>query len=478
VLKKIAGAAPLLAAAWMLAGPARADEAAQAALQNASKALGADTLQSIEITGAGSDYALGQAPNAASPWPRFNDKSYDRVVNFNPWATRLQRVRTQAENPPRGGGGQPIIGEQSQTQVVTVASPNALSLQNELAVTLPQAFLKAAAAAGDLSARQVREGGAAYTVLSFTALNKAKTSGWIDAQGEVTRVETLIDNPVLGDTAYQAEFSDYRDFGGIRFPAHIVQQAGGYPTLDLQVAEVKTNVAADIPDAPAQPAAALASEQLGDGVYLITGGYAAVAVGFKDHIVIIEGGQNDQRSEAVIAEARRLIPGKPITALVNTHSHFDHSGGVRAYVAQGATVITHESNKAYFQKIWAYPHTLAPDELAQHPHPAKFELVKEHLTLSDGEQVVELYHLRDFGHHDGMLVAYLPKEKVLIEADGFNPPPAPLAQTPAVINPIQQSLAANIERLHLDVERIVPIHLPADGRKVTLQELYKAVGKG
>lgn len=476
--KKIYGAAPLLAAAWLLSAPAHAEDAAQAALQKAQKALGADQLQTIEFSGAGSDYALGQAPNTHSPWPRFNDKSYDRLVNFNPWATRLQRIRTQGENPPRGGGGQPIVGEQHQTQTVTVASPNAVSLQNELAVTLPQAFIKAAAAAGDLSARQVHEGGKHYTVLSFIALNKARTSGWIDAQGEVTRVETRIDNPVLGDTSYSAAFSDYRDFNGIRFPAHIAQQAGGYPLLDLQVTEVKTNVAADIPDAPAPQAPTVSSEQLGDGVYLIGGGYAAVAVAFKDHIVIIEGGQNDQRSDAVIAEARRLIPDKPITAVVNTHAHFDHAGGLRAYVAQGATVITHESNRAYFRKVWANPHTLAPDELTLHPRPAKFQLVKEHLTLSDGEQVVELYHLQGFGHNDGALVAYLPKEKVLVEADAFNPPPAPITQTPAVINPIQQSLAANIERLHLDVARIVPIHLPADGRKVTLDEFNKAVGKG
>jgi glyoxylase-like metal-dependent hydrolase (beta-lactamase superfamily II) len=478
VLKKIAGAAPLLAAAWLLAGPVRADDAAQAALQKASKALGVDSLQSIEFSGAGVDYALGQAPNVKSPWPKFNDKSYDRTVNFAPWATRLQRVRTQAENPPRGGGGQPIVGEQNQTQVVTVASPNAVSLPNELAVTLPQAFLKAATTAGDLTARQAHDGAGRYTVLSFTALNQARTSGWIDEHGEVTRVETRIDNPVLGDTLYQADFSGYRDFGGMRFPAHIVQHAGGYPVLDLQVAEVKVNPPADIADNPAPAAAALNSEPLGDGVYLIGGGYAAVAVAFKDHVVVIEGGQNDQRSQAVIAEAKRLIPGKPITAVVNTHAHFDHSGGLRAYVAEGATVITQAGNKAWFQKVWANPHKLAPDALALHPRPAKFELVKDHLRLSDGEQVVELYHLHDFGHNDAALVAYLPRQKVLVEADAFNPPPAPVAQTPAAINPSQQSLAENIDRLHLDVQRIVPIHLPADNRKVTLDELNKAIGKG
>jgi len=193
--------------------------------------------------------------------------------------------------------------------------------------------------------------------------------------------------------------------------------------------------------------------------------------------LIIEGGQNDQRSEAVIAEAKRLIPGKPIKELVNTHAHFDHLGGVRAYVAEGATIITHDSNKAYYQKIWANPHTLAPDRLALNPRPARFKVVSDRLTLTDGSRKVETYHLQQFGHNDGAIVAYLPEEKVLVEADAFNPPAAPLTQTPAVINPSTVSLDANIERLHLDVERIIPIHLPADNRPITLTELHKAIGK-
>ena len=92
--------------------------------------------------------------------------------------------------------------------------------------------------------------------------------------------------------------------------------------------------------------------------------------------------------------------------------------------------------------------------------------------------MVEIYHLKEFAHNDGAIVAYLPKEKVLVEADAFNPPPAPITQTPAVINPSALSLDANIERLHLDVERIIPIHLPADNRSITLAEFHRAVGKG
>lgn len=452
-------------------------EDARQVLQQATSALGNTTLSSIQYSGSGASYALGQNANGNLPWPKFNDKSYTRTVSFSPWASILQRVRTQGENPPHGGGGQPIFGEQNQTQIVAAGTPAAATLPDDLAVTLPQAFLKVASDAADASVKKETVNGKHYQVVSFTAGNKATTKGWINDQHLVERVSTKIDNPVLGDIVYQASFSDYRDFNGVKFPTHIVQKQGGYAVVDWTVNDVKVNVPVDI-KAPTPPATSpFSSEQLGNGVYLITGGYAAVAVDLKDHILVIEGGQNDQRSEAVINEVKRLIPNKPITQLVNTHAHFDHTGGVRAYIAEGATVITHESNVAYLKKILAYPHTLSPDKLARYPKAAKFQGVKEHLTLTDGEHVVELYHEQGFGHHDGALIAYLPKEKVLVEADAFNPPAAPVTQTPANISPFNQNLVENIERLKLDVQRIVPIHLPADNRKISLNELLTAVGK-
>lgn len=467
---------------WWLTSVALCSVAASASdssvvLRHAATALGADNLRSIEYSGAGFDFALGQAYEVNAAWPKFNDKTYTRVVSFEPWATSLKRVRTQFENPPRGGGGQPIAGEQNQTQVVAAGTPAAANVSDELALNLPQAFVKAAVAAKDTSVKAISKGGKSYQVISYTAVNKATTRGWINSDGLVERVETKIDNPALGDITYEVAFENYREFNGIKFPAHIVQRQGGYPVLDLNVSDVKVNVPADITAVASAVPAPLASEQLGDGVYLITGGYAAVAVDLKDHILIVEGGQNDQRSEAVINEAKRLIPGKPIGELVNTHAHVDHLGGVRAYVAEGATIVTHADNKAYYEKIWANPHTLAPDRLARNPKAAKFKLVRDELTLTDGEHVVKVYHQKDLGHHAGMLFVYLPKEKILIEADSFNPPAAPLTQTPQVISPNNQSLAANIERLHLDVQRIIPIHLPADGRKITLAELYTAIGK-
>ena len=454
----------------------------KAVVSNASQALGADNLKTIEYSGSGYDFAIGQAPNPSSPWPKFNDKTYTRVINFDAPASRMQRVRTQAENPPHGGGLQPIIGEQNQTQVIAAGSPQAAALSDDLMMAVPYGFLKFAAAARDTAVRSQTIGGKKYGVVSFTAVNKAPVSGYLNDQNILERVETKIDNTVLGDIPFETTFSDYKDFGGLKFPTHIVQKQGGYPVLDLTISDVKPNAPANIQSAAAAPPPAPAptqgtAEKLGDGVYLILGGYAAIAVDFKDYIVVIEGPQNDQRAEAIIAEAKRVIPNKPIKYVVNTHHHFDHSGGLRDFVAEGATVVTHQINKPYYEKVWANPHTLSPDRLAQNPKKASFKTMTEKMVLTDGNRVIELYHLQNFGHNDGMIVAYLPKEKVLLEADGFNPPPQPLTQRPATISPYTASLAANIERLKLDVQRIVPVHYPADNRKVSMAELKTAAAQ-
>ena len=466
-------AVPLFA---VLAWAAGTQQDAKTVISTATKALGAENLKTVEFSGSGFDYAIGQAPNPNLPWPKFNDKTYNRVVDLDAPASRMQRIRTQFENPPHGGGQQPIIGEQK--QVVAAGPPQA---GDELMMTLPYSFLRSAAAASDATVKSQSMGGKKYTVLSFTGSNKAAVRGYLNSDNLIERVETKIDNNVLGDMPFETAFSDYKDFDGVKFPTHIVQKQGGYPVLDLTVTDVKPNATVLIPivAAPAAPASQTASsEKLGDGVYLILGGYAALAVDFKDYIVIVEGGQSDQRSEAVMAEAKKLIPNKPIKYVINTHQHFDHSGGLRAYVAEGAIVVTHQINKPYYEKIWATPHTIAPDRLSQHPKKPKFETVAEKKVMTDGNHVIELYHQQNFGHNDGMLLVYLPKEKVLLEADGFNPPAQTLTQTPASINPQSVNLEQNIERLKLDVARIIPVHYPADNRKVMDKELLIAVGKG
>jgi prepilin-type N-terminal cleavage/methylation domain-containing protein len=226
--------------------------------------------------------------------------------------------------------------------------------------------------------------------------------------------------------------------------------------------------------APAPPQTV--SEKLGDGVYLITGGYAVIAIDFKDHITLIESGQSEERALAVIAEAKRLIPNKPITQVVNTHSHIDHSSGLRGFVAEGATILTYQSNKAYLQDVLSQPHTLNPDKAQMLGKKPVVEGVGDKRVLTDGTRTVELHRMTNFGHHDGMLLVYLPKEKVLLEADAYNPQAAN-ATPPNPASPYTLSLLDNVQRLNLDVQRVIPVHYPADNRVITLDDVTKWVGR-
>jgi glyoxylase-like metal-dependent hydrolase (beta-lactamase superfamily II) len=457
---------------------------AKTAIATASKAMGADTLNTIEYSGSGNDFAIGQAYSGTSPWPKFIDKTYTRQVDFRVPASKMDRIRLQGENPPRGGGQQPVRGEQPQNQTIVVG-PNTPWVQQLEIWMLPQGFLRAAAANNTTVKSQII-GGKRFTVVSFVGQNKAAVNGYINDQNLVERVETMIDNPVLGDMAFEAVYTDYRDFGGVKFPMHIVQRQGGFPILDLTVSDVKPNAPVTIqaqgraggppaPAAAASPTPGAPSEKLADGVYLILGGYASLAIDFKDYIVVIEGATNDERANAVIAETKRLIPNKSIRYLVNTHQHFDHSGGLRAFVAEGATIVTHEAHKAYYEKIWSNPHTLNPDRLAMSPRKPSFETVSEKKVMTDGNHVIELYHLQGSGHNQGLLVAYLPKERILIEADAFNPPADKNAPVPRPLSPYNLNLAENLKRLKLDPQRLIPIHYPADSRVVDIAEFTRTV---
>ncbi len=459
---------------------------AKSAISDASKAMGVDKLKSVQYSATGFDFVLGQAVNPASPWPKFIEKSYTRAIDFETPASRVDRVRIQGENPPRGGGQQPLVGEQTQSQTIIVNAGTPWAQQLEIWMT-PHGFLRAAATRNATLSQAADEIGRKHRVITFVGDNKAPVVGYLNEENLIERVQTTIDNPFLGDMPFEARYNDYKDVDGVKFPMHIVQMQGDYPIFDLKVSDVKINAAVNIQQpqgrggAAATPAVAPAnpeaqSEKLGDGVYLITGGYAVIAVDFKDYIALVECGQSEPRALAVIAEAKRLIPNKPIRYLINTHSHIDHSSGLRAFVAEGTTIITHEVNKAYLEKVLSVPHTLNPDKAQSAGKKPKVEAMGEKKVLTDGTHVIELYHLQNFGHHDGMIVAYFPKEKVLLEADGYNPQAAS-APPPSPPSPYTLSLVDNIQRLKLDVQRIVPVHYPADNRAVTMAELLKWVGR-
>jgi len=201
---------------------------------------------------------------------------------------------------------------------------------------------------------------------------------------------------------------------------------------------------------------------------MVQGGAKSLALDMKDHIVVIEAPETEARSIAVIDAVKKAIPGKPIKYLINTHHHYDHSGGLRTYVAEGATIITHYTNIPFYENIWRNPRTINPDRLSKSGRTPVFEGVTGSRIVSDGAREIDIYHYGGNMHNPGMLMIYLPRERMLIEADSWTPP-APGDVPGAVVNLVNFYEA--VQRLNLDVDQVVPIH----GRLTTFDEIRQAV---
>ena len=222
---------------------------------------------------------------------------------------------------------------------------------------------------------------------------------------------------------------------------------------------------------PPAPAAAPV-EKLGEGVFKIGGNYASLAVDMGDHILVVESGQSDARGLAVMAAAKQAIPNKPIRFVVNSHPHFDHASGLAAAVAEGATILTHKNNEEVLERLMAGPRTLTGDSLSKVPaRRVNFvEAVGDRdVRKGTNGKVVELHRVPN-EHSDGMLVVYLPAEKVLWSADitAVNPNPGQLA----TIRAVNETLT----KLKLDYSSWIQAHPPNPDKPLTKADVVAAVG--
>ena len=440
-------------------------------LDDVARTLGVPGLKTIEYSGSGFTYSFAQNYMPGARYPKFNAR-YLRAIDFESRLSREETVRTQSENPPRGGGNQPLYREARGAAIASESSPWG---GGAVALT-PHGFVTAARA-GKPTLSQGRNEGRVVTVVSFTTPRGFKVNGYVNAEHLVEKVETWADNPILGDTLISTTYSGYREFGGVRFPTRIVQQQGGFPTLEIDVVEVKPNspVTIQAPAGGGGPARA-EGQPIAQGVWYLTGTPEpnSQLVEFRDYTVIIESSVSEGRALANIAEAKRLVPNKPVRYHVNTHHHGDHAAGVRAFVAEGSTIITHEMNRRFYeQSVLKNPHTIVPDALARNPRPANFVWMKDKHVLSDGSRTLEIYHVEN-GHAANLLMAYLPQEKLLFITDIFNDfgEARPNDPPPGIVSPYYGALGDRIRALKLDVQRLAPSH----GKGVVSAELlWKAL---
>ena len=450
-------------------------EAADTDLQQIADALDVSTIKTFQFTANGTSFQLGQSTSPAAAWPRQFVKSLTRVYDFTAGAMRDEWVRMSAETPSVGPEQQTVAlvsGNFAWNESGKNAVPQphqVTSRAHDLAIS-PHGLLRAAFANSAAVGKKTIDG-RSMTVISFTDRGKHKVVAYANDQNAIEKIESWYGHPVVGDIKVVTYYGPYRDFAGVKFPTKIIQYQDDKPTLDLTVTAVRANPAVNIqvPGNVSSTPTVVKSEKAADGVWFISGGsHNSVLIEMKDYLIVVEGPQGDHRSTAVIAEAKKLAPNKSIKYLVNTHHHFDHSGGVRAYASEGATIVTHEINRPYFERAAANTWNLNPDLLAKSKKKPVFQTMGDNMVLTDGTRSVELYQIVGNPHHDGIIMAYLRNEKLLIEADAFSPRGVPKTPNPSSVN-----LEANVRRLNIDVERILPMH----EHIVPYGELLNAIGK-
>ena len=365
----------------------------------------------------------------------------------------------------------------------------------------PHGFLKAAQAPGanpratwrwelgEMGRDGVTVGPEKMRVVSISVMDKYRVDATFNGENLLQRIHTWVGDPVLGDFNYEHEFTNasYVDVGdGIRFPTGWHHHQGwddnfqgqsinaGHNSFNGTLADITANGSDCMApvEAPASVAnatfpATVETDELASGVWLLGGAsHNSIAVEFDDFIAVVEAPINETRSLAVIEEVVRLAPDKPIRFLINTHQHHDHIGGIRTYMHIGATIVTHWKNYEFYARdVLNYaPRTLLPDMVSLWPPTElaegyQYEVIRENYWLTDntGSQRMHVSYVHPLRHVEGMLMAYLPNERILIEADLYDPP-RPGAPGPREPNADHRSLLEQVTRFGLDVETIVPIH--------------------
>lgn len=272
-------------------------------------------------------------------------------------------------------------------------------------------------------------------------------------------IRTRDDDYLLGDSNYDLILGDWQTVGGVKIARSLNYKLNGVDIARITYKDVTANppLAADsfaVPDAAKasakapprgtvpyqwvirrlnialfndsddvnfEPGGGLKLVQLSPNVQQVVGGsHNSLIIARSKDLVVFDAPINEWQSHWTIAAARAKYPGKPITYLVLTHHHMDHTGGARTYVAEGATVIVPAPDKAHFEAIFRAPHHIVPDDLQKHPRKAKVLAVVEQMTLPDPVEEIRLYNIKN-PHVDGMIMGYVAPDKIVWTTDIYSP---------------------------------------------------------
>lgn len=442
----------------------------QQIVNDAATALGgADRVSAVKtlvLDGTGTQYNLGQDVVPGAKGQTFTMSAFKRTIDVAGGRARTDLTRKPnftyfqgpaAQTQVAGIDGAVAYNVAPNGTATRAADPVAADRRAEL-LHHPVTAVRAALDPMAKLSNPRTEGGQSLVDVA-TSDGQAFTLA-IDATTKLpSRVTTRAYNVNLGDVVIGTTFADYQATGGLQLPAKLTTATDDFVTQEVTLSKQDVDVAVDVAapaDAAKAPASAgppppmVTAELLSKGIWWLAGGsHHSVLVEFADHLTLIEAPLNEARVLAVIAKARELVPGKPLTQVVNTHHHFDHTGGIRAAMSEGLTVITHQGNVAFFQEVAKRPHTIVPDALGKSGKTATVEGVDGQRTLTDGTMTVNLLTVSG-PHSQTMLVAHFPKEKLLVEVDVYTPGGA--------VQMFGKPFLDDIQARKLAIDRIVPLH--------------------
>lgn len=445
-----AGRVPSPQAGGQDAGRALVDRVA-AAMGGPERLLAVRTLL---LHGSGDAFRLGQATTPEAALPRVAIVSRRHAIDFvnRRWALDETRERRAADGTvtlerQRTAYDAVAFDVVDDTTARRAAAREDADRADEL-LQHPIGFMQMALAPGADLAVSTGEAGAR---LLHMAIAGFRFDMAVDSATMLPlRIDRAMYHPVLGDIILSSHFSDWRLVDSVRVPMRVARRLDTRWTIaDIRIDSVRLDDGVGDLAAPASvleaeppaPVVIVLTDEVAPGIWHLTGqSHHSVLIEMADHLMLVEAPQGDARTLAVIGLARALRPEKPLSAVINTHHHFDHAGGLRAAIAEGLTVITHEGNRAFVDSLAARRHHLVADALAARPRVPHIEAVDERHVITHGT-TIELHHVRGSPHAETMLMIYVPASRLLIAAD--------LSAA---------ELLANIDRLGLDVERVVPLH--------------------
>ncbi|WP_164928859.1 MBL fold metallo-hydrolase [Gloeobacter violaceus] len=365
---------------------------------------------------------------------------------------------------------------------VAIADPS-IAANRAIVRKLPHLLLREARNRVD-TLRWVGEddfGGKKQQVITYARDDGRQLALYFDAQTRLlTKSDFLYTDPAVGDSRSEFVYPGYREVEGVKVPTGRSFYNAGEPIQTTEytqvqfgqaVSDAQVAIPANFNKAPAPTPDGEKLTQLGDGVYLLENAalnYNTLFVAFEEYVLVVDAPEPlpySAHTSRVIERIKKTVPGKPIQYLVLTHHHADHTGGVRTYIAEGTTVVTTPGNRGAIEKLMAGRYTIAPDEFARKPQPLKLETIEgKKRVFRDGKRIVEFYDIGPNPHAQEMVVAWLPKEKILFQADLIN------VNAGGTVPPAQEatiSLAQRLAQLGITPERIACVH----GRTITAQEL-------